>query len=81
MPISVTAMQDDKLQDAGKEDHFLGVDQVNNMQKNLTSACSVTTKSYSKYEGGMEHCQTGILTSVHADIFDWIGNRFPATSE
>lgn len=65
----------------GEEDHFVGEDQLTNMQNNLTAARSVTTKSYSKYEGGMEHAQTGILTSVHADIFDWIGNRFPDSSK
>jgi len=60
----------------GEDDHFMDDAQLINMQTGLTSARSVRTKSYSKQEGGHEHCQTGILTTVHADIFSWIEEKF-----
>ena len=60
----------------GEDDHFMDDMQLKNMQTGLTSARSVSTKSYSKEDGGHEHCQTGILTSVHADIFTWIEEKF-----
>src|SRR6056297_1894471 len=56
----------------GEDDHFVDDDQLIRMQDGLINARSVTTISYGAYEGGKEHAQTGILTSVHADIFDWV---------
>lgn len=72
-------IQSDVLLLWGEDDHFVDDDQLTRMQAGLENARSVTTKSYSAYEGGKEHAQTGILTSVHADIFDWIHQRFLLT--
>ena len=62
----------------GEDDHFMSEEQLLNMQTGLKAAKSVTTRSYSKEDGGHEHCQTGILTTVHADMFTWIAEKFPS---
>jgi len=61
---------------AGQEDHFVPVEQVKSMQEALTSACSVTTKIYDQESGGAEHCQMGAPTLWHADLFDWLSEKF-----
>ena len=62
----------------GDDDHFMDAQQLRNMQQELNSARSVTTRSYSREEGGHEHCQTGILTKVHTHMFAWIAEKFPS---
>jgi len=42
----------------------------------LTSARSVTTKIYDRESGGAEHCQLGAPTLWHADLFDWLSEKF-----
>ncbi|GAB5498799.1 MAG: alpha/beta fold hydrolase [Pseudohongiellaceae bacterium] len=63
----------------GEDDHFMDPRQLTDMQSGLVNARSVTTQIYNKEEGGHEHCQTGILSSVHADMFSWIAEKFPST--
>ena len=63
----------------GEDDHFMDTKQLSDMQSSLVNARSITTKTYNKEEGGHEHCQTGILSSVHADMFGWIAEKFPDT--
>jgi len=64
----------------GEDDHFMDGQELANMQSGLVNARSVTTRSYNREEGGHEHCQTGILSSVHADMFGWIAEKFPEAS-
>ena len=61
---------------AGTEDHFVPVEQVKSFQDALTSARSVTTKVYDRESGGAEHCQLGAHTLWHADLFDWLSEKF-----
>ena len=61
---------------AGQEDHFVPFEQVKQMQEALTSARSVTTKIYDRESGGAEHCQLGAPTLWHADLFDWLSEKF-----
>jgi len=61
---------------AGQEDHFVPVEQVKLMQEALSSARSVTTKIYERESGGAEHCQMGAPTLWHADLFDWLSEKF-----
>jgi alpha-beta hydrolase superfamily lysophospholipase len=61
---------------AGTEDHFVPIEQVKSMQDALTSARSVTTKIYDRESGGAEHCQQGAPTLWHADLFDWLSEKF-----
>ncbi len=35
-----------------------------------------TTKIYDRESGGAEHCQMGYPTLWHADLFDWLSERF-----
>lgn len=60
----------------GQEDHFVPIAQVKQMQEALTSARSVTTKIYDRESGGAEHCQMGATTLWHADLFDWLSEKF-----
>ena len=61
---------------AGAEDHFVPLEQVAQFEKALTSARSVTTKIYDRASGGAEHCQLGAQTLWHADLFDWLAEKF-----
>jgi pimeloyl-ACP methyl ester carboxylesterase len=61
---------------AGAEDHFVPIEQVTKMEKELTGARSVTTRIYDRASGGAEHCQLGAQTLWHADFFDWIAAKF-----
>ena len=61
---------------AGQEDHFVPFEQIKSMQEALTSARSVTTKIYDRESGGGYHCQMGALTLWHADLFDWLLEKF-----
>ncbi len=63
----------------GADDHFMDTQQLTDMQNSLVNARSVATKTYNREEGGHEHCQAGILSSVHADMFGWIAEKFPDT--
>jgi pimeloyl-ACP methyl ester carboxylesterase len=64
---------------AGTEDHFVPLEQVAQFEKALTSARSVTTKVYDRASGGAEHCQLGAQTLWHADLFDWLAEKFGST--
>jgi alpha-beta hydrolase superfamily lysophospholipase len=66
----------DVLLMAGTGDHFVPLEQVKQMQEALTSARSVTTKIYDRESGGAEHCQAGASTLWHADLFDWLSEKF-----
>lgn len=60
----------------GEDDHFVDDYQLHAMQQHLPNAKSQETLSYSTEDGGQEHCQLGILTALHADVFDWVRRRF-----
>jgi dienelactone hydrolase len=61
---------------AGIEDHFVPVEQVEQFEKALTGARSITTRVYDRESGGAEHCQLGAHTLWHADFFDWMASKF-----
>lgn len=63
---------------AGRDDHFVPVDQVAQFEKALTNARSVTSVVYDRASGGAEHCQLGAFTLWHATFFDWMLAKFPA---
>jgi alpha-beta hydrolase superfamily lysophospholipase len=64
---------------AGAEDHFVAIEQVTQFENALTSARSVTTKTYNRASGGAEHCQMRAQTLWHADFFDWLTEKFNHT--
>jgi len=63
---------------AGKEDHFIPLHQVADFEKSLVNARSVTTRIFDRSSGGAEHCQCGNTSLVHAAVFDWLLQKFPA---
>jgi len=63
---------------AGREDHFIPFHQVADFEKSLVNARSVTTRIFDRDSGGAEHCQCGNTSLVHAAVFDWLLERFPA---
>jgi len=63
---------------AGKEDHFIPLHQVADFEKSLVNARSVTTRVFDRSSGGAEHCQCGNTSLVHAAVFDWLLQKFPA---
>jgi hypothetical protein len=52
---------------------------VAQFERALTSARSVTTKIYDRASGDAEHCQLGAQTLWHADLFDWLAEKFSTT--
>ncbi len=60
----------------GGEDQFIPGDQVEQFQKALVNARSVTTRIYDRASGGHEHSQLGAPTLWQADFFDWIEEKF-----
>ncbi len=60
----------------GDGDHFIEDSDLDQMHAALTNARSLTTIRYDASNGGQEHIQIGILTTVHADIFSWIQDTF-----
>ena len=57
---------------AGVRDHFVPLSQVQDFERALTHARSVTTCVYDEASGGAEHCQLGAVTLWHQDFFDWV---------
>jgi len=65
---------------AGENDHFIPVHQVDDFQRRLKNARSVTTVVYDRESGGSEHCQLGAQTLWHADFFDWMNKKFASAA-
>jgi len=63
---------------AGKDDHFVPVEQVKQFEGRLAHARSVTSIIYDRDSGGAEHCQLGAVTLWHAAFFDWLAQKFPS---
>jgi pimeloyl-ACP methyl ester carboxylesterase len=63
---------------AGTEDHFIPFHQVADFEESLLNARSVSTRIFDRPSGGGEHCQCGTTSLVHAAVFDWLLQRFPA---
>jgi len=64
----------------GMEDHFIPFHQTADFEKALVNARSVTTRIFDGPSGGAGHCQPGALTLYHAAVFDWLLEKFPASS-
>ncbi len=62
---------------AGSEDHFFPVEQVDEFKSKLINARSVTSRIFTREEGGHEHCQMGAMQLFHAELFEWIAAKFP----
>jgi hypothetical protein len=45
----------------------------------LVNPRSGTTRIFDRPSGGAGHCQMGNLTLVHAAVFDWLLEKFPAS--
>jgi pimeloyl-ACP methyl ester carboxylesterase len=72
-------IRQDVLMLAGTEDHFIPFHQTADFEKALVNARSVTTRIFDGPSGGSGHCQAGALTLVHAAVFDWLLEKFPAS--
>ena len=66
---------------AGTEDHFIPFHQVEDFEKSLVNARSVTTRIFDRPSGGAEHCQCGNTSLVHTAVFDWLLEKFPIPNE
>lgn len=66
----------DVLALAGADDHFVPADQMDEFEKSLVNARSVTAITFSRASGGGEHCQVGSSSLWQAAIFDWIKAKF-----
>jgi dienelactone hydrolase len=64
----------------GTEDHFIPFHQTADFEKALVNARSVTKRLFDGPSGGGGHCQPGALTLYHAAVFDWLLEKFPASS-
>ena len=73
-------IRQDVLMLAGAEDHFVPFHQTGDFEKALVNARSVTTRIFDRPSGGAGHCQAGDLTGYHAAVFDWLLEKFPASS-
>ncbi len=62
---------------AGDNDHFVPLKQVEDFQRSLVSAKSVTTRVYSEETGGDQHCQQGATMLWHEDMFEWLKEKYP----
>jgi pimeloyl-ACP methyl ester carboxylesterase len=62
---------------AGRDDHFVPVEQVKQFEGSLTQARSVTSIIYDRESGGAEHYQLGAVTLWHATFFDWLAPKIP----
>jgi len=65
---------------AGTEDHFIPFHQVADFERSLVDARSVTTRTFDRASGGGQHCQCGAYSLMHAVVFDWLLEKFPAVS-
>jgi pimeloyl-ACP methyl ester carboxylesterase len=83
-PYSLAPVADHIRQDvlilAATEDHFIPFHQTANFEKALVNARSVTTRIFDRPSGGAGHCQCGNTSLVHAAVFDWLLETFPAGS-
>ncbi|MBI5117306.1 alpha/beta fold hydrolase [Candidatus Poribacteria bacterium] len=61
---------------AGENDSMVPLEQVDRFKEKLVNARSVTTRVFTREEGGAEHCQLGASTLVHATLFDWLEKTF-----
>ncbi|HPF87019.1 MAG TPA: alpha/beta fold hydrolase [Candidatus Limiplasma sp.] len=66
----------DVLIAAGEKDHHFPLRQVREFQAALTNARSVTTRIFTRREGGHEHCQMGAVAVFHETLFDWVESTF-----
>lgn len=62
----------------GVDDHFVPSHQAADFANALVNARSVTTRSFDRASGGAAHCQCGATTLMHAAVFDWLLDKFPA---
>ena len=60
----------DVLITAGKKDHFIPVEQVDEFKQGLKNARSVTVRIFTEEEGGQEHCQIGALSLFHEELIE-----------
>jgi hypothetical protein len=65
---------------AGQEDHFVPFEQVKSTQEALTSVRSVTTEIQDQ-QSGARNIVKRELTPWHADLSDWLLERFELRSK
>ncbi len=61
---------------AGEKDHFFPVEQVSDFKNALVNARSVTTRVFTRDEGGHEHNQLGAFSLFHEELFEWVEKTF-----
>jgi alpha-beta hydrolase superfamily lysophospholipase len=69
-------IEQDVLILAGTDDQFIPPHQIEQYQRALVNAGSVTTRIYDRASGGHEHSQLGAPTLWQADFFDWMQEKF-----
>jgi pimeloyl-ACP methyl ester carboxylesterase len=69
-------IEQDVLILAGTDDQFIPRHQIEQYQRALVNARSVTTRIYDRASGGHEHSQLGAPTLWQADFFDWMQEKF-----
>ena len=57
---------------AGSADHFVPMAQLEQFERELINARSLTSRVYDDRLGGGTHCQTGATHLWQRDLFDWL---------
>lgn len=57
---------------AGESDQYVPVERMEQIKKELINARSVTSRVYTKEEGGEQHCQVGNLPLVMEEIYKFL---------
>lgn len=57
---------------AGENDQYVPVERMNQLKKELVHAQSVTSRIYTKAEGGDQHCQVGNLPLVTEELYRFL---------
>lgn len=61
---------------AGDEDHYIPKDQLCKLKSKIHCAKSLTTRVFTKVEGGEQHCQVGNHKLAVFEILDWLQNIY-----
>ncbi|RFZ78618.1 alpha/beta fold hydrolase [Lacrimispora amygdalina] len=59
---------------AGKKDHYIPNDQFYRLSDKIKHAKSLSTRMFTKAEGGEQHCQTGNYQLAVDEILDWMNH-------
>lgn len=72
MSVFVDKINQNILLLAGESDQYVPVERMVQIKKELINAKSVTSRIYTKEEGGEQHCQVGNLSLVTEELYNFL---------